>query len=82
MYNIPAIACAAGEGAGAATFASVEGGGCVFKIAPMIKNSEPIPMAEMKSESLRPRVSTPKKMKMAVATTLTIPITRVRTHCI
>lgn len=80
MYSIPAMAWAAGEGAGGATFGSVDGGGCVFKIAPMIKKSDPIPIADIKSESLRPRVSTPKNMKMAVATTLMIPITdKIRT---
>ena len=34
-----------------------------------------MPIAEMNNESLRPRVSTPKKIKMAVARTLTTPAT-------
>lgn len=42
----------------------------------MMKKRVPMPMAEMKREALRPKVSTPKKMKMAVATTLTIPAAR------
>lgn len=49
-------------------------GGWVFKIAPIMKKSVPMPIAEMKSESFLPRVSTPKKMKSAVATTLTTPL--------
>lgn len=47
----------------------VAGGGCVLITAPMMKNMMPIPMAEMNNDHLRPRVSTPKNMKIAVATT-------------
>lgn len=36
MYNIAAIALEAGGGDESATFAFAEGGGWVFKIAPMI----------------------------------------------
>ena len=36
----------------------------------MIKNKEPIPIAEMKSDNLRPSNSMKPKMKIAVATTL------------
>lgn len=39
----------------------------------MIKNSVPIPIAEMKSESLRPKDSAATKMKKAVAMTFTTP---------
>ena len=48
-------------------------GGCVLRRAPMIKNIVPIPNAEISSDILRPRLSTRKKTKMAVATTLTTP---------
>ena len=48
-------------------------GGCVFRSAPTMKNRVPIPIAEMNSDNLRPRVSTKKKTKMEVATTLTMP---------
>jgi hypothetical protein len=53
-----------------------------------MKNSEPIPMVEMKSDNLRPSKSTNPKMKIAVAitldmarqgTTTTIQIGNVRT---
>lgn len=39
----------------------------------MMKNSTPIPMDEMKRDILRPKLSTMKKTKIAVAMTLTIP---------
>jgi len=67
MYSMPAMACDAGGGFGAAF------GGCVLRIAPMIKNRVPIPIAEMKNDNFLPNDSTPKKMKIAVATTLTTP---------
>ena len=38
----------------------------------MIKNKEPIPIAEMKSDNLRPSNSMKPKMKIAVATTLDV----------
>jgi hypothetical protein len=47
--------------------------GCVFKIAPMMKNVIPIPMADMNNEALRPRLSTKKNTKSVVAKTFTIP---------
>lgn len=68
------MAFEAGGGSEITVFASGAGGGCVFSIAPMIKNRVPIPIAEMKSDILRPRVSTPKNMKREVATSLTTPI--------
>ncbi len=49
------------------------GGGCVFRIAPIIKNSVPIPIAEINSDNFLPRDSTKKKMNSAVATTFTTP---------
>ena len=49
------------------------GGGKTLRSAPMMKNTMPIPMPEMKRESLRPRESTRKNTKSAVATTFTIP---------
>jgi hypothetical protein len=70
---MPAMALLAGGGSSAARLGLVAGGGCVFKMAPMIKNTEPMPMAEMKRDRFRPRVSTPKKMNIVLATTLTIP---------
>lgn len=48
-------------------------GGCVLRSAPTMKNKVPIPIAEMNKDSLRPRVSTKKKTKIEVATTLTMP---------
>ena len=78
MYNITAIACDAGGGEGAATFAFGEGGGWVFKIAPIIKKRVPIPIAEINRETFRPKVSTPKKIKRAVATTFATPLFRLR----
>lgn len=68
MYSIPAIACDAGGGLTVCPGIGV-GGGCVFRIAPMIKNNVPMPIAEINSESLRPSDSTKKKMNMAVETT-------------
>lgn len=68
-----AIAFDAGGGLGAAWLASTAGGGWVFRMDPMMKKRVPIPTAEMNNESLRPRNSTPKKMKMLVATNLTTP---------
>lgn len=73
MYSMAAIALDAGGGLGDATAELVAGGGWVLRMAPMMKNRQPIPMEEMKRARLRPSVSTPKKMKMAVATTLTTP---------
>ena len=73
IYNIAAIACDAGGGDGAATFAFGEGGGWVFKIAPIMKKRVPIPIAEMNRETFRPKVSTPKKIKRVVAITFVIP---------
>ena len=72
MYNIAAIALDAGGGDESAGF-GLTGGGWVFRIAPIIKNRVPIPIADMKSETFRPKVSTPKKIKSEVATTLTMP---------
>lgn len=68
MYSIAAIALLADDGVAA------EGsGGCVFKSAPTMKKSVPIPIAEMNSDNLRPSVSTRKNTKMAVAISLTMP---------
>jgi hypothetical protein len=47
--------------------------GYTFKIAPMMKNVIPIPMADMNNDILRPRVSTKKNTKNAVETTFAIP---------
>ena len=41
--------------------------------APMMKKRVLIPTDEMNKDILRPRLSTMKKTKIAVATTLTIP---------
>ena len=71
MYSIAAIALLAGGGCAP----TVVGGGNVFSSAPIMKNSVPIPTAEMKSESLRPSVSTRKNTKIVVATSFTIPYT-------
>ncbi|KAG5642799.1 hypothetical protein DXG03_002104 [Asterophora parasitica] len=54
----------AGGGTGGGWPAMTLGGGCVLRIAPIMKKREPIPIAEMNKESLRPRVSTPKRMNM------------------
>jgi len=62
-----------GAGGGAAWPGRGVTTGCVFKMAPMMKNVTPIPMADMNNEILRPRVSTKKNTKIAVATTFTIP---------
>ena len=62
------------DAAGGAAFAGRDaGGGWVFRIAPMMKNSVPMPNAEIIRDSLRPSVSTKKKTNIAVATTFTIP---------
>jgi hypothetical protein len=61
----------AGGGAGWPSLGATTG--CVFKIAPMMKNVIPIPMADINNDILRPRVSTKKNTKSAVATTFTIP---------
>jgi len=37
------------------------GGGCILRIEQMMKNNVPIPIAEMNSDSFRPRVSTKKE---------------------
>jgi hypothetical protein len=58
----------AGGGSGFATLL-VAGGGNSLSSAPMMKKKPPMPTAEMKSESLRPRDSTKKRTKMEVATT-------------
>ena len=68
-----AIAFEAGGGFETTTLALAAGGGCVLRMAPMMKNRVPIPMAEMKSDNLRPRVSTPKKINRVVATNFTTP---------
>lgn len=68
-----AMAWEAGGGGGGIAPGTTGGGGCVFRIAPMMKKRVPIPIAEMKSDSFLPRVSTPKKMKVAVATSFMIP---------
>jgi hypothetical protein len=47
----------------------VAGGGNSLSSAPMMKKKVPMPMAEMKSESFRPRESTKRRTKMEVATT-------------
>jgi hypothetical protein len=73
MYSILAMALLAGGVLAAAWVALVAGGGWVFKMAPMMKKREPMPRAEMKRDHFRPRVSTPKKMNIVVATTLTMP---------
>lgn len=65
---MPAIARDAGGG-----LIALGSGGCVLRMAPIIKKSVPIPMAETNKEPLRPSVSTPKKMNIAVATTFTTP---------
>ena len=68
MYSIAAIACDAGDGLTACPGTGV-GGGWVLRIEPMMKNNIPIPIAEMNSDNFRPRVSTKKKTKIAVAAT-------------
>lgn len=49
------------------------GGGCVLRMAPIMKNNVPIPIADMNKESFLPRDSTKKKTKIAVATVFTTP---------
>ena len=66
------MALLAGGGGGGKS-GSTTGGGCVLSMAPMMKNSVPIPNAEMAKESFRPRDSTKKNTNIAVAMTLTIP---------
>ena len=78
MYSIPAMALLAGGGLGAAWVGLVAGGGWVLRMAPMMKKRVPMPKAEMKRDRFRPRVSTPKKMKIVVATTLTMPGRNIR----
>ena len=63
-----AIVFDAGEGE-----VAFDSGEWVFKMAPMIYRAVPIPIAEMKNESFRPKVSTPKNKKSAVAINLTTP---------
>jgi len=69
MYSIAAIALP--EAGGLAC--GVEDGGCVLRMAPTMKNNEPIPIAETKSDGLRPQASTKKNMNTVVAITLTTP---------
>lgn len=69
MYSIAAMALLAGGG----LLPGFCGGGNDLRSAPMMKNRMPMPMPEMKSDSLRPSVSARKNTKNAVATTLTIP---------
>lgn len=71
MYSIAAIALEASGGSAPA--GRDVGGGWVLRMAPMMKKRVPMPKAEMAKESLRPMVSTRKKTKAAVATTLTTP---------
>ena len=68
MYNIAAIALLAGEGSEA-----LGSGGNDLSRAPMMKNRIPIPIAEINNESLRPKDSTAKKTKKAVAMTFMTP---------
>jgi len=71
MYNIAAIAFP--EAGGCAW--GVGGGGCVLRMAPMAMKKMPIPIAETKSDGLRPQESTKKSMNIVVATTLMTPYT-------
>lgn len=71
MYIIPAIAFDAGGGAPSEARA---GGGWVLRMAPIMKNKLPMPIAETNKETLRPSVSTPKKIEMVVAVTFTTPM--------
>ncbi len=59
--------------AGGGSPLGVDGGGKDLRRAPIMKNRVPMPHAEMKSDSLRPRDSTRKNTKIEVATTFTIP---------
>lgn len=68
MYNMAAIPFDAGGGLMVVPGTSL-GGGWVLRIAPMMKSRVPMPIAEMKRDSLRPRLSAAKKMKQAVAIT-------------
>jgi len=67
------MALEAGGGEGIMVLLFVAGGGWVFRMEPMMKNRDPIPMAEINKDFFLPKLSTPKKMKIAVATTLTTP---------
>jgi hypothetical protein len=73
MYSIAAMALEEGGGGGAAWPGKVATTGCVLRMAPMMKNVMPMPSAEMRSEGLRPRLSTPKSTKVVVAITLMMP---------
>ena len=68
-----AMAFEAGGGEGITVLLVAAGGGWVLRMEPMMKNRDPMPIAEMSNERFLPKVSTPKKMKMDVATTLTTP---------
>lgn len=59
--------------AGGGAVPGVVGGGYDFSRAPTIKNRVPMPIADMNSDNLRPRLSTRKKTKIQVATTFTMP---------
>ena len=69
MYNIAAMAFDAGGGLPT----RVCGGGNSLSSAPTMKNSVPMPIAEINSEYLRPSDSTRKNTKIVVATNFTIP---------
>jgi hypothetical protein len=71
MYNMAAMPFDAGGGLMVVPGASL-GGGWVLRIALRMKNVVPMPIAETKRDSLRPRLSAAKKTKKAVTITLEI----------
>lgn len=73
MYSIAAMALEEAGGGGAAWPGKTATTGCVLRMAPMMKNVMPMPSAEMRSEGLRPKLSTAKRTKSVVASTLTMP---------
>ncbi len=70
MYSMAAIALLAGGGG---RLSAGFGGGNSLRRAPMMKKKMPMPMAEIKSESLRPSESTRKNTRKAVDMTFMIP---------
>lgn len=68
MYSMAAMALDAVGG-----LAALGSGGKDLRRAPMMKNKEPMPNADIMSDGRRPKVSDIEKMKIDVATTLQIP---------